>query len=68
MMMHARRANPLDMQCHKALSLWSADCAEQVPAFFEERYSNDDRPRKAPGGHTGEGVAALACQNFLSYE
>jgi hypothetical protein len=31
----------------KAKMLWAADCAERVLPFFEERYRDDDRPRKA---------------------
>jgi len=41
---HAKR---LDEQDHKSLALWAADCAEHVLPYFEERYSKDDRPRKA---------------------
>lgn len=32
---------------HKALALWAADCAEHVLPFFEEKYPEDSRPRKA---------------------
>jgi hypothetical protein len=32
-----------------AKMLWAADCAERVLPFFEERYPDDDRPRKAIG-------------------
>jgi hypothetical protein len=31
----------------RILALWAADCAEHVLPYFEERYPNDDRPRKA---------------------
>jgi hypothetical protein len=31
----------------KILALWAADCAEHVLPFFEEKYPDDDRPRKA---------------------
>jgi hypothetical protein len=31
----------------KKLALWAADCAEHVLPFFEENFSDDDRPRKA---------------------
>ena len=41
---HAKR---LDEQDHRALVLWAADCAEHVLPYFEEKYSEDDRPRKA---------------------
>ena len=32
---------------HKVLALWAADCAEHVLQYFEEKYPNDNRPRKA---------------------
>jgi hypothetical protein len=31
----------------KILALWAADCAEHVLPYFEEKYSEDRRPRKA---------------------
>lgn len=31
----------------RVLALWAADCAEHVLAYFEDKYSEDDRPRKA---------------------
>jgi hypothetical protein len=31
----------------KKLALWAADCAEHVLPFFEEKYPNDERPRRA---------------------
>jgi hypothetical protein len=31
----------------KILALWAADCAGHVLPFFEEKYLQDDRPRKA---------------------
>lgn len=31
----------------KKLALWAGDCAEHVVFFFEEKFSDDDRPRKA---------------------
>jgi hypothetical protein len=31
----------------KALALWAVDCAEHVLPYFEEKYPNDKRPRKA---------------------
>ena len=34
-------------QDHRLLALWAADCAEHVLPYFEEKYPNDDRPRKA---------------------
>jgi len=46
---HAKR---LDEQDHRLLVLWAADCAEHVLPYFEENYSEDDRPRKAiEAGH-----------------
>ena len=32
---------------HRKLAIWAADCAERVLPYFEERYSEDNRPRKA---------------------
>lgn len=32
---------------HKTLAVWAADCAEHVMPYFEERYPEDQRPRKA---------------------
>ncbi len=32
---------------HKKLAIWAAGCAERVLPFFEEKYPDDDRPRKA---------------------
>jgi hypothetical protein len=29
------------------LAIWAADCAKRVLPFFENAYSNDNRPRKA---------------------
>jgi hypothetical protein len=31
----------------KILALWAADCAEHVLPYFEDKYPNDGRPRKA---------------------
>lgn len=31
----------------KVLAAWAAECAERVLPYFEERYPDDDRPRKA---------------------
>jgi len=36
-----------DRTDHKILAIWAADCAERALAFFEQRYPEDDRPRKA---------------------
>lgn len=32
---------------HRTLAIWAADCAEHVLPYFEERYPEDDRLRKA---------------------
>ena len=32
---------------HRRLAIWAADCAERVLPYFEERYPEDNRPRKA---------------------
>ena len=32
---------------HKILGTWAADCAERTIPYFEERYPNVHRPRKA---------------------
>lgn len=39
--------SPDDIQNHKLLVLWAADCAEHVLPYFEKEYPADDRPRKA---------------------
>jgi hypothetical protein len=31
----------------KMLAIWAADCAEHVLSYFEEKYPQDNRPRKA---------------------
>lgn len=31
----------------RTLAIWATDCAEHVLSYFEEKYSKDDRPRKA---------------------
>lgn len=37
----ARRSN------HRTLATWAADCAERVLPYFEKKYPEDNRPRKA---------------------
>jgi hypothetical protein len=32
--MNAKHAKQLDAQDHRALAIWAADCAEDVPAYF----------------------------------
>lgn len=31
----------------RVLAIWAADCAERTLPYFENKYPNDDRPRKA---------------------
>jgi hypothetical protein len=31
----------------KLLAIWAAECAERVLSYFEEKYPDDDRPRRA---------------------
>jgi len=37
----------VDKSDHKTLGIWAADCAERVLPHFEEKYPEDNRPRKA---------------------
>ena len=32
---------------HRTLGIWARDCAKRVLPYFEEKYPNDNRPRKA---------------------
>jgi Imm-5 like putative immunity protein len=32
---------------HTTLAIWAADCAERVLPYFEEKYPDDTRPRRA---------------------
>lgn len=32
---------------HKTLAVWAIDCAERVLPYFEEKYPDDPRPRRA---------------------
>lgn len=32
---------------HKTLAVWAIDCVERVMPYFEEKYPEDNRPRKA---------------------
>lgn len=32
---------------HKTLAIWAIDCVERVMPYFEEKYPEDHRPRKA---------------------
>jgi hypothetical protein len=36
-----------DRTDRKTLATWGCDCAERVLPYFEEKYPDDDRPRKA---------------------
>jgi len=40
-------AELIEKQRHKTLVLWSIECAERVLPIFEEKYPQDERPRKA---------------------
>ena len=37
----------LDKCDHRSLVLWATDCAEHVLPYFERKYPEDNRPRKA---------------------
>jgi len=37
----------VDGQDRESLALWAADCAEHVLPYFEEKYPEDARPRRA---------------------
>ena len=37
----------LGKTAHKTLAVWAADCAGRVLHYFEEKYPEDKRPRKA---------------------
>ena len=41
------RGGPLDLERHRLLVLWAADCAEHVLSIFEANYPKDGRPKKA---------------------
>jgi hypothetical protein len=45
--MKGEHAKQLDEEDHRSLVLWAAVCAEHVLPSFEEKYPEDDRPRKA---------------------
>ena len=45
--MKVENARRLDEQDHRSLVLWAVDCAEHVLPYFEDKYPEDDRPRKA---------------------
>jgi hypothetical protein len=41
------RGGPLDLDRHRQLAVWAADCAEHVLGLFEAHRPLDDRPRRA---------------------
>ncbi len=43
---HGKSAKP-DLEDHRLLARWAADCAHRVLHHFEARAPKDDRPRKA---------------------
>jgi hypothetical protein len=40
-------AEVLSERDHRSVVLWATDCAERVLPYFEEKYPDDSRPRKA---------------------
>ena len=62
----AHRGGPLDLDHHRLLAIWAADCAERVLPIFEQDRS-DERPRKAiavarawANGEVSTGAAQVA--------
>jgi hypothetical protein len=45
--MDGKIADLVRMTDHKISAAWAADCAERALPFFEEKYPEDGRPRKA---------------------
>jgi len=41
------KARQLDIQDHRTLAMWAADCAEHVLPHFEKIYPEDNRPQSA---------------------
>jgi len=41
------RGGPLDLERHRQLAIWAADCAEHVLPLFSRRHPLDGRPRRA---------------------
>ena len=37
----------IELQNHRTLVMWAFDCAQEPLSFFEEKYPNNPRPRKA---------------------
>jgi hypothetical protein len=61
------RGGSLDLDRHRQLAIWAADCAEHVLHLFEESRPLDDRPRRAietarawAAGETSVGAARTA--------
>lgn len=48
---------------HKALALWTADCAEHVLRYFEDKYPDEKQPRLAI-----EAARAWACDEITMTE
>lgn len=44
-----RRGGTLTDSNHYLLAVWAAKCAEHVLQFYEKKYPQDDRPRRAIG-------------------
>lgn len=42
-----RITEPAGSADHKTLAIWAIDCARRVLPYFEERFPQDERPRKA---------------------
>ena len=42
-----RRGGTLEDSQHRLLAVWAADCAGHVLGYFQARYPDDDRPRRA---------------------
>jgi len=51
----------LSAEDHKSIALWAANCAEHVLAFFEKKYPNDHRPRKAIEAGRAWARGEIAC-------
>lgn len=43
----AHRGGPLDLDRHRLLATWAAECAEHVLPLFFDQYPQDSRPQKA---------------------
>ena len=59
--MKVEHAKGFEEQDHRSLALWAADCAEHVLAYFEENYTEDDRPRKAIEAGRAWARGEIAC-------